>query len=108
MIQGGTQVNMPTLKVVLQDADGHTARAMHEAVRDALMSGLDGADMRVWMYFDQGWDKRGAVIYGHITGAQVWAELHTPALPSWARPIGVGDLSEYPHSSRLRAAPPKR
>lgn len=108
MSHGGTPVNMPTLKVVLQDAEGHTAKAMHEAVRDALMSGQDGADMRVWMNFDPGWERRGAVIYGKITGAQVWAELHTPAMPSWAKPIGLGNLNEYPDPSRLRAAQPKR
>jgi hypothetical protein len=33
MSHGGTRVNVPTLKVVLQDAEGHTARAMHEAMR---------------------------------------------------------------------------
>lgn len=108
LVHGGTRVNMPTLKVVLQDAEGHTAKAMHQAVRDALTSGEDGADMRVWTHFDPGWDKRGAVIYGHITGAQVWAELHTPSLPGWAKPIGIGDLSAYPDASRLRAAPPKK
>lgn len=98
---------MPTLKVVLQDAEGHTAKAMHEAVRDALMSGQDGADMRVWMNFDPDWSKRGAVIYGRITGAQVWAELHTPALPPWGKP-GTKDLGSYPDAGKLRAAPRKQ
>ena len=99
---------MPTLKIVLQDAEGHTARAMHEAMRDALMSGKDGCEMRVWMNFDDEWKKRGAVIYGHITGAQVWAELHMPTLPSWAEPIGTMNLDSYPDAGKLRAAPAKR
>ena len=47
MSHQGTQVNMATLKVVLQDAEDHTATAMHEALRDALMSSQDGAYMRV-------------------------------------------------------------
>lgn len=107
MSHGGNPVNMPVVKVVLQDPEGRTAAALHEAMRDALASGQDSVEMRCWTHFDPGWDKRGAVIYGKVT-AQVWAELHAPVPPAWRKPIGAANLESYPDAGMLRGAPAKR
>ena len=97
-------VNMPVLKVVLRDREGETANVLHEAMRDAVQSGRGGVEVRVWINFGPGWDDREHAVYGNITGAQIWSNLHKPSLPTWARPIGELDLSDYPNPAMLRSS----
>ena len=100
-----TPINMPVVRVVLRDSDGTAAGALHEAMKDALRSGLAEVEMRCWVQFAPGSEDRSSTVYGTIAGVQLWSFLHKPALPSWARPIGEMDLSDYPAPALLREAP---
>ncbi|GEM_PF-4897796 len=101
-------VNMPLVQIVLRDESGGFAASMYEAMRDALLSGQDGIEMRCWMNFAPGWEQRESTVYGKITGSQVWSNLHAANIPPWSMPIAFGNLQDYPDATRLRAAPEKK
>ena len=97
-----TRVNVPVLRVVLNDPDHSIALALREGLRDALISGETGLELRCWCSFHEGWaDEQWQRI--NLAGFNIWSNLASPRIAGWQRPIGENDLSDIPDPTQLRS-----
>lgn len=98
----GINVHLPVLHVVLNDADGAIATALREGMRDTLIAGESGLEVRCWCSFPPGW-LHGKDIRCPITGFNIWSNLSSPSIAGWQRPVGDNDLSDIPDATTLRS-----